>query len=253
MFVTSRQILDELGIRNIKTLTRWYQIGVIPEPEIKSHEGVGRIACWPQWVLKHCGTIQKLTAQGQTLKAISEEFGNNWDEIGRRYRTYSFKKGSENKREAELLHDIADAVNDAISYNLVTMRQQIHDKRAPIVDMEIVVEAIELAKLGHNPVLLIAPPFRVLVIPDFLVSRYLSENYSISEGLFVIPIFSICKQLCPQGAIPVAPRTKPVAKVVNGKGVSAQESTFRMTKSWNFEILPNEPASRRPKPTKKKK
>ncbi len=238
MVVTSKQILDALEIRNIKTLTRWYQKGVIPEPLIQSQDGAGRIACWPPWVLKHCKVIKELTSEGKTLREIAESFGNDWEKLGRRYRAYNFQDDAKNKQEAEELYSIADAISERLDKKLVEIRQAISASRVQVASMEISEEALALAKDGYNPILVISPPLQVFVVPDFVVGEYLSKHFDAVDTVIVIPLFAICKSHAPAKSLPAAPTRKPVARVTSGKGASASESTVRISGGWEFAVEP---------------
>jgi hypothetical protein len=70
--ISSKDILDKTGIKNIKTLTRWHQRGLIPKPFIRTHpSGRGKIAYWPDWVLDHCMRLVELQRQGYSLQAAA--------------------------------------------------------------------------------------------------------------------------------------------------------------------------------------
>ena len=89
--VTSKEILEACQIQSAKTLTRWYQAGLIPSPEVgRMPDGsVGKIGKWPAWVLEHCRVITDMTRKGRRLVEIRELFGSDWPAIARRYRRYN--------------------------------------------------------------------------------------------------------------------------------------------------------------------
>ena len=71
--ITSKEILLGTGIQSGKTLTRWYQRGLIPKPEVRIHpSGNGKMAYWPSWVLNRCVRIKDLVARGRSLDEISD-------------------------------------------------------------------------------------------------------------------------------------------------------------------------------------
>lgn len=68
--VSSKEILKRTGLRNIKTLTRWHQKGIIPKPVIRNHpSGRGKMAYWPDWVLDRCIRIVELQRKGHSLNS----------------------------------------------------------------------------------------------------------------------------------------------------------------------------------------
>src|SRR4051812_27606414 len=71
--VTTKQILERTGIQTGRTLTRWYQRGLIPPPEIRiSPTGNGKSAYWPDWVVHRCDRIRRLIKSGRSLDEIGE-------------------------------------------------------------------------------------------------------------------------------------------------------------------------------------
>src|SRR5262245_23624006 len=70
--VTSKEILEHTGLKSAKTLTRWYQRGIIPKPSVRLHpSGRGKIAYWPDWVLDRCVKLVELQRQGHTLQSAT--------------------------------------------------------------------------------------------------------------------------------------------------------------------------------------
>src|SRR3954465_13674770 len=70
--ITTTDILEATGLKSGKTLTRWHQRGLIPEPLVRTHpSGRGKIAYWPDWVLDHCVRLVQLQKTGHTLRSAS--------------------------------------------------------------------------------------------------------------------------------------------------------------------------------------
>src|SRR5215213_7046126 len=70
--ITSHDILDKTGLKSAKTLTRWHQRGLIPEPLVRTHpSGRGKIAYWPDWVSDRCIRIIELQKEGHSLESVS--------------------------------------------------------------------------------------------------------------------------------------------------------------------------------------
>ena len=71
--ITSTEILKQAGIKNVKTLTRWHQQGIIPAPIVKTHPaGRGKVGYWPSWVAAKCVRIRQLQDEGIPLKQAAE-------------------------------------------------------------------------------------------------------------------------------------------------------------------------------------
>lgn len=71
--ITSAELLKQAGIKNVKTLTRWHQQGIIPSPMVKTHpSGHGKIGYWPDWVLGKCVRIRQLQDDGIPLRQAAE-------------------------------------------------------------------------------------------------------------------------------------------------------------------------------------
>lgn len=194
MQVTSRQIMDELGIKNVKTLTRWYQAGLIPPPEVEQHpDGAGRIACWPAWVKQHCKTIKRLTHEGHAIKEIRALFGDDWPEIASRYLRYNFASASAEMDEEASVRELAEIIDQQVLSHLMRIREKLHAVTIPAVLGNVVRQALDILNDRQNPVLVLSED-RVVAVPDFAVSAYLSKFYNASNPFLVVPLYAILSQ-----------------------------------------------------------
>src|SRR4051794_23650034 len=81
--ITSKDILEATGLKSAKTLTRWYQRGLIPRPLIRTHpSGRGKIAYWPDLVIDLCVRIVSMQREGLSLESVKrrlddEQFGTS--------------------------------------------------------------------------------------------------------------------------------------------------------------------------------
>jgi DNA-binding transcriptional MerR regulator len=71
--VDSHEVLKKTGIKNIKTLTRWHQAGIIPAPAIgRSRSSRGVTGYFPDWVVPRIQKIRALQREGHSLKSATE-------------------------------------------------------------------------------------------------------------------------------------------------------------------------------------
>jgi hypothetical protein len=67
--ISSTELLKRTGLKSAKTLTRWYQLGLIPKPELRTHpSGRGKLGYWPDWVLDRCVKMRDAQKRGRSLK-----------------------------------------------------------------------------------------------------------------------------------------------------------------------------------------
>ena len=72
--ISSKEILAKTGIKTAKTLTRWYQRGLIPRPTVGTHpSGRGKVGYWPDWVADHCRRMIELRRDGYSLEAAARQ------------------------------------------------------------------------------------------------------------------------------------------------------------------------------------
>lgn len=225
--------MEQLGIQNVKTLTRWRQAGVIPEPDIKKHpDGIGRISCWPQWVLAHCRVIKELTGKGQTLKEIAETFGSDWERVRRRYHKYRFSEVSQRMDLQNKLMAIRDAIDDSLFHGLDGIRQRLRASILSEINRLHVQQAIELAERGYNPVLIVNSQ-ELAVTPDFCVGLHLSE-YERVEPFVVIPLLSIILQHQKTNDQAKNSQIRAVPRVQRNLGSEISEESVRLKGNWGF-------------------
>jgi hypothetical protein len=216
--VTSREIMEALGIKNVKTLTRWHQSGVIPEPKVELHpDGNGRIACWPGWVLEHCRVVKQMLDEGQQIKDIVGAFGCRWQEIEARYpvkarrRRYNIAEVSQKMDRDRLLMELVESIYKAVAKQIV-----------------------QLIESGQNAVLVMSSK-EAVVVPDYLLSLQLARNYENQQPFLVVPIYSLLKQLGPQPNPLKEPTIKPVGRIRRAKN-GKEQNVVVAESGWSFEV-----------------
>lgn len=239
--VTSREIMEALGIKNIKTLTRWHQAGVIPEPKIELHpDGNGRIAYWPSWVLEHCRVVKQMLDSGQQIKDIVGAFGRRWQEIEARYpvkarqRRYNIAEVSKKMDRDRLLMELVESIYKAVAQQIVQLRASLVTTSLPPVTMGIVAQAVQLIESGQNAVLVMSSK-EAVVVPDYLLSLQLARNYENQQPFLVVPIYSLLKQLGPQPNPLKEPTIKPVGRIRRAKN-GKEQNVVVAESGWSFEV-----------------
>lgn len=252
MTITSRQLMASLGIKNIKTLTRWYQLQVIPEPAITLHPGgIGRIASWPVWVKKHGRIVKKLLSEGRTLKEVAATFGTNWAAIEARYRRYDFATVSESIGRRNYLRDVYDAVYEMVALHLGDIRKRLEATSFPPLTSDVLNQALDLMQHGLNPVLILSSK-RIVAVPDFVLSLHLARHHEDRDPFLVVPLFALLAQCDTGKRWSRTPSVQPVNKVKLGDKGRVQRAVL-IGDDWSFEIqtaggrsTPSNPESRPP-------
>lgn len=198
--ISSREILDKTGIKAAKTLTRWHQRGLIPEPEIGTHpNGRGKIAYWPDWVLGRIGKIREMLSEGQSLDQIRDTLGSDWEREARRWDRSRARKRRDVKETLrrlafdEALDNFADAVAQKIYRFLRTMgiqRPGIYDQiEDQLLDERVAREVLESVRRGYNPVLVLIDA-EIKVTTDFVAGAICGGDWSDGGPVFIVPIRS---------------------------------------------------------------
>lgn len=167
--LTSREIMAELGIKSVKTLTRWHQLGLIPAPEIDVHpDGSGRVGTWPSWVLRHCRKVMELREKGATLKQIVASYGDDWEEIAKEYAPRKLTQKPVGEKMLE--HELGAAIELHFLKALGVTKEQLNTSSILSMPPELARQALKLYREGYSPVLLHADN-AVRVIADVSLSH----------------------------------------------------------------------------------
>ncbi len=235
MTITSRQLMASLGIKNIKTLTRWHQLQVIPEPTIKLHpSGIGRIACWPVWVKKHGRIVKKLLTEGHTLKDVAATFGTNWTAIEARYRRYDFATVKESMDRRNYLREVCEAVYGMVALHLGGIRKQLEATSFSPVTADALDHALDLMEKGLNPVLILSST-RTVAVPDFVLSLHLSKHHRDGDPFLVVPLFALLVQSDTGKRWTRTPTVQPVNKIKLADNGGVQKMVL-IGDEWDFQV-----------------
>ncbi len=90
--ITTTELLNKLGLKSARTVRKWRDLGLIPDPELDNvADGRGRAAYWEPWVVDRCVKIRQLVTRGKNLTEIGELLEKDFSKAKRSYRSYSFQ------------------------------------------------------------------------------------------------------------------------------------------------------------------
>ena len=162
--VTSAAVLQRTGIKNVKTLTRWHQLGLIPAPVVATHpNGRGKISWYEESVIDLILRIRRFVQLGRTLAdaaklAHQEARDHVLDE--------TVRIGGREVAAAE-------AVQDEILRVARPLASGITDLAGRLRRADVVAQTTRLIQNGENPVLVITP-YEIAVAPDYAISAALA-------------------------------------------------------------------------------
>lgn len=230
-FVTSREILDKLEIKSAKTLTRWHQRGLIPPPEIRKHEsGRGRQAYWPHWVLSRCLQIKELVQSGQTLDEIADLLASD-DKTHKPGRKYVFSEASKRLDEDAFAYHTRNLIDEQLRQYSQSSQELAPTEQVPSA---VINSAIELAREGYRPVLIVAGE-TVRAVPDFAVSLELADGEEINQMILVLPLKHLIRRHLAIHEI-ADPTITPIKKVVDSSGQRSIQKHVERKEAWTFEV-----------------
>lgn len=211
--IDSRRLLRETGLRSIKTLTRWHQRGLIPEPVIGTHpNGRGKIAYWEDWVLSRCLKIRQLLREGHSLDEIEQSLGNDWEAEDHKWkRRYRFKEVSEQLDFQAGFHNFVDAIARQCR-TIVRLDEERIERE--LSSQHAIERILGLLREGINPVVVLDGT-EITITADFMVSHLLSHVTRVRSPLIVLPIFADAVQAFSHAieGLPVKPSVVPVERV----------------------------------------
>lgn len=191
--ISSKKILEALGRKAGKTLTRWYQQGLIPKPEVKTHpNGRGKMAFWDDWVLGRCLEIKKLLLEGQSLDEIKEQLGPLDASSGKHTRRYDPRKAAAAMERWERQRQLGDRVYEQFSELRAAFRKsdrEICRRVGRTVDSrQFVKRVVELAENGEKPTLVVFSD-RVELAPAHDVGALIAAEKT--QVVMIVPLEDI--------------------------------------------------------------
>jgi len=245
--ITSKDILEKTGLKSAKTLTRWHQMGLIPEPLVRTHpSGRGKLAYWPDWVLDRCLKIVELQREGHSLKSAAmvigvERLRQNLERVeaerpisellaGHKVKLTSEREGT--ALDAFLLSMVA-SVKSILPDPAEQMRLLNQLRESDAVDL-----ALNLLRAGYAPVLFYDGE-RPEIIPDFLVSWRLGEDLPPQTAFIVAPLLPTFRKIFPRidEFVGTSPKAWPAPKIWVQEGDAVVEYTVYPAGPVGFELI----------------
>lgn len=240
--VSSKDILERLGIGSGKTLTRWYnEHELIPPPEIGTHpSGRGKMAYWPAWVLPRCIRIRQLLKSGHSLDEIREMLGTDWEaEAQRTKRRYRFSEVSRTLEKNAATENFADAVLRMLPPGVFRNSSRDSERiTAWLLKSKTIENLLTILSQGQNPVLVLNGEDHYIV-PDFVVGQMLAKAAVTGGHWWVASLFEAAYEAFKTvtedlGSIP---RVKPVARIVEYDDRGVWEQEIRLVGPFDHEMV----------------
>ncbi len=246
--ITSKDVLEKTGIKSAKTLTRWHQRGLIPEPLVRTHpSGRGKLAYWPDWVLDRCLRIVEFQRQGHSLQSVARML-----HLERWNRNLEYAE-SETVPISELLASqqivlgpgrdgtMLDAFLLAMLASVKHLVSDDAERRALLADLrekQAVDLSLNLARAGYNPILLYDGQ-HFDIVPDFLVGQRLSEELPPQGAFAAAPVLPALRKVFPalETFIGTAPVARPAPKVWVQDGDALVEYIYYPSGVIGFELI----------------
>jgi len=240
--VTSKEIMEAVGIRNQKTLTRWYsEHELIPSPEIDTHpDGRGKMAFWPHWVLRRCIRIRQLLKAGHSLDEIRDLLGTDWEAEAKRYaRSYRFTEASRGLERDAATQNFAEAVVRSLPSGVLRGSHRKADQIEEfLLSRETIEYVLSLMDDGYNPVLVLDGE-DLHIVPDFVVGQMLAKAAVTGDTWWVMSLqraaYEAFKTVVEDLA--AAPRVKPVARIVEQEDQGVVEQEIQIVGPFDFETV----------------
>ena len=245
--VSSQEILEKTGLKSPRTLTRWHQRGVIPKPVIRTHpSGRGKMAFWPDWVLERCIRINELRKRGHTVdEAVmlidieqEEQERQNLGEKPNISEVLESKVLKIRKEKAISLLDIFIAIIVGDLKHLISDRSVRNTIAVKFKEEKYLDLAIDYLDAGYNPVLLFDGN-KLEIVPDFLVSHYLSYKPTEGKSYVVLPLLSSLRKAYSKigKELKVGSLAYPVPRIRIKQGEDLVEYDIAITGVLGFELI----------------
>jgi len=193
--ITSKEILSELGLKNIKTLTRWHkQYKLVPPPVIKTHpNGRGKIAYWNEEDLPLFKYVKSKFDEGLKATEIKASIGLRDIKEHNKFLNYteSMKNFISNLIEGfkdepkKLFYNIYEDVIRALHKSELTVKKK-KEIYSFLVHKDTLFKILLDLSNGYNPVLFISGKENYILI-DCLISDLLSED-EFTDISFIYPL-----------------------------------------------------------------
>jgi hypothetical protein len=245
--ISSQEILEQTGIQSGKTLTRWYQLGLIPEPSLQTHpSGRGKMAFWPAWVVFRIKEVKSLLAKGSSLDGIAKQLGSDWVAEERRWvrKRRSFAQAEARMNRSDANRKLTDSLGDAVYESLQRIGIQrpgmegIYRKLHKEFDLKLIQHAVEMVQQGINPVLVIHGD-EIAVTADFMLATAVGRPALDGQPMLIVPLGGLVRDAFIAKAEPKLPTQSkyvPIERVQELGDGKSRERSYRSKGPWGFEI-----------------
>ena len=199
----------------------------------------GKVAYWPEEVLKQCLIIRQMVRAGKSLDDILQTLNRDRVKSGSSVKkSYNFKDASKAIDLQECKANLDEQVWNKLTPLLTRLQDsfELGKKWTALAWKEGATRILQLANDGYNPVL-VTDGKNCWVTADFMVSHVLADASS-DSALLVVPIrdeildaFSAINK-----AAPSVETISPAQKVVVSKGKTVEEREFRAIGQADFKM-----------------
>jgi len=254
--ISSKELMEKTGIKNIRVLTNWYKKGIIPKPVVQTHPGGrGKMAFFPNSTLERClKIVQKMEKGIPAFAAAAIIDSENEQKVATQVERETEPKCPHEKPSRKIkckdgsevdLHNIFLSTILIYIKKLVSDTDIINTVINRITDENVYDLASAYISAGYNPILLYDGN-ELRVEPDFLIGLLLSDTFSEKKIYLMVPLLQVvCETrlkigLEPYVKINVFPA--PIVKVAEGKNrVSTREREIVFSGPMGFKLVPRGP------------
>jgi DNA-binding transcriptional MerR regulator len=196
--ISSKELLRRTGLKSAKTLTRWYKLGLIPKPELRTHpSGRGKLSYWPDWVLDRCLKMREAQKHGRSLKGAVSLMALEYVE-----RTMEETLDARNRAESLSKRRVKVAAADGKEFSgldifialiLADLHPRMLDKDrkdvliAKLRDSQALDQTLRAVEQGFNPVL-VFDGSQVHITTDFMLGIRLGLQGDQGRPAIIVPL-----------------------------------------------------------------
>jgi len=209
--ITTHELLQRTGIKSAKTLTRWHQAGIIPEPVIGTHpSGRGKIGYWQDWVVDRCVRVLDLRQQGHSLRSALLVLTDEATDVSDGLSVTPEDRGEDgHSYRRQFFSAVLGAAQGMTGDPHLRERlgQQLNHGHADV--------ARELWSDGFNPIV-VFDGTRIDVTPDFMIAHRFAGAQNDETSLLVVLLHSFMRRTQTGGE--ARPTITPAPKVWSQSG-----------------------------------
>lgn len=248
--ISSTELLKRTGLKSAKTLTRWYQLGLIPKPELRTHpSGRGKLGFWPDWVLDRCLKMRDAQKQGRSLKgAVSLMALSDVERSAEKTADARVRSEKISRRRVKVAVAGAEKEYSGLDVFIAMMLSDLHpltlapDLRDVLVarlrESQALDTTLERLEQGFNPVLVFNGS-QAQITADFMVGIQLGLQREQGRPVLVVPLLHPLRRALGRlgDSRQTAPRIQPAMKVWERDGSNLFELSVHALGPDGFQVL----------------